>query len=72
MNRYFEALTHSFDIMVDGMDQKEFYNLDVSATSFDFNLVSTERSTVRLHLTKSCTKISAINTIITGWQTDPE
>ena len=24
INRYFEALTHSFNIMVDGMDQAEF------------------------------------------------
>ena len=29
-NRYFEALTHSFDIMVDGMDQKEFLQFRMS------------------------------------------
>ena len=30
INRYFEALTHSFDIMVDGMDQKEFLQFRMS------------------------------------------
>ena len=30
VNRYFEALTHSFDIMVDGMDQKEFLQFRMS------------------------------------------
>ena len=30
VNIYFEALTHSFDIMVDGMDQKEFLQFRMS------------------------------------------
>ena len=30
INRYFDALTHSFDIMVDGMDQKEFLQFRMS------------------------------------------
>ena len=30
VNRYFEALTHSFDIMVDGLDQKEFLQFRMS------------------------------------------
>lgn len=30
VNRYFEALTHSFDIMVEGMDQKEFLQFRMS------------------------------------------
>ena len=30
INRYFETLTHSFDIMVDGMDQKEFLQFRMS------------------------------------------
>lgn len=30
INRYFEALTHSFDIMIDGMDQKEFLQFRMS------------------------------------------
>jgi len=30
INRYFEALTQSFDIMVDGMDQKEFLQFRMS------------------------------------------
>ena len=30
VNRYFDALTHSFDIMVDGMDQKEFLQFRMS------------------------------------------
>ena len=30
VNRYFEALTHSFDIMVNGMDQKEFLQFRMS------------------------------------------
>ena len=30
VNRYFEALTHSFDIMVDGMDQGEFLQFRMS------------------------------------------
>ena len=30
INRYFEALTHSFEIMVDGMDQKQFLKFRMS------------------------------------------
>lgn len=30
VNRYFEALTHSFDIMVDGMDQEQFLKFRMS------------------------------------------
>ena len=51
VNRYFEALTHSFDIMVDGMDQKEFLQFRCHFFQHQASsLVNTERLKFAQHL----------------------